>query len=562
MYYSFTVSIPSEHVVRIKHEGVVYIYYEYGRTYDKDKKYNAPKRMGIGKQVVGDETKMYPNQNYFRQFPDSAEKPEESSYERRSSALEIGSYIVIKKIIHSLGIDTIVTDMAGSGDGGLLLDFAAYSLITEDNAAQYYPDYAYHHALFTEGMRIFSDSKISSFLSDLGEEASSAFLSRWNAKMDHREKIYISYDSTNKNSQAGDLKLVEYGKPKDDKGLPIFGYSIAYDKTNSQPLFYEKYPGSIVDVSQLEFMLEKAKAYGYRNATFILDRGYFSEYNFKYMDDNGYDFIILLKGKKNVVKAAYDAKHGTFENKKGFYIKNYGVYGTTVELPVFSGDKPRYVHIYFDIGKRAGEQKKLEETFNRMSEAIDKRIGKKFEFSGKFLEYYDITYDKDGKVLFYEEKDGVREELVELCGYTCIVTSEKMTAGDALDRYKSRDESEKLFRGDKSYLGNKSMRTYTEEKTEAKILIEFIALIIRSRIYTNIHLATLNLVTKPNYSTVPAVMRELEKIEMSRGFDDVYRLDHAITKKQREILSYFGISEQDVRDEAKVISEKLRTKEV
>ena len=30
------------------------------------------------------------------------------------------------------------------------------------------------------------------------------------------EKIYISYDSTNKNCQAGDFALVEYGKPKTD----------------------------------------------------------------------------------------------------------------------------------------------------------------------------------------------------------------------------------------------------------------------------------------------------------------------------------------------------------
>ena len=34
--------------------------------------------------------------------------------------------------------------------------------------------------------------------------------------------------------------------------------------------------GSIVDVSQLQCMLDKAKAYGYKNAGFILDRGYFN----------------------------------------------------------------------------------------------------------------------------------------------------------------------------------------------------------------------------------------------------------------------------------------------
>ena len=35
-----------------------------------------------------------------------------------------------------------------------------------------------------------------------------------------------------------------------------------------------------------------------------------------------------------------------------------------------------------------------------------------------------------------------------------------MTAKDALILYKNRDASEKLFRGDKSYLGDKSLRIY------------------------------------------------------------------------------------------------------
>lgn len=42
------------------------------------------------------------------------------------------------------------------------------------------------------------------------------------------------------------------------------------------PLIYKEYPGSIIDVSQLQLMLEKAEGYGYKCVGFILDRGYFS----------------------------------------------------------------------------------------------------------------------------------------------------------------------------------------------------------------------------------------------------------------------------------------------
>ncbi len=70
-------------------------------------------------------------------------------------------------------------------------------------------------------------------------EMSANFLNDWNSTRDHREKIYISYDSTNKNCQAGDLEIVEYGHPKVDIGEHIFNYSIAYDTDNKEPLFYK-----------------------------------------------------------------------------------------------------------------------------------------------------------------------------------------------------------------------------------------------------------------------------------------------------------------------------------
>ena len=107
-------------------------------------------------------------------------------------------------------------------------------------------------------MNIYSDSKVSDFINSITRDQSIAFQNEWNQSRDHREKIYISYDSTNKNCQAGELDFVEYGHAKDDKGLPVLNYSIAYDHNNSEPLFYEEYPGSIVDISQLQLMLEKA----------------------------------------------------------------------------------------------------------------------------------------------------------------------------------------------------------------------------------------------------------------------------------------------------------------
>lgn len=66
------------------------------------------------------------------------------------------------------------------------------------------------------------------------------------------------------------------------------------------------------------------------------------------------------------------------------------------------------------------------------------------------------------------------------------------------------------------------------------------------------------LTKKPNYLTVPAAIRELEKIEMTRHLDKIYRLDHAVTKTQKVILSAFGIDTGYVQYKAKDISETLK----
>ena len=47
-----------------------------------------------------------------------------------------------------------------------------------------------------------------------------------------------------------------------------------------------------------------------------------------------------------------------------------------------------------------------------------------------------------------------------------------MNAKEAINLYKSRDASEKLFRGDKSYLGEKSMRVTTNERFDSKVTEE------------------------------------------------------------------------------------------
>lgn len=563
MYLDFHVKIPEVpgKITRRKKGNSTYIEFEYHRVYDPKRQFTIAKRATIGKESTSDSLMMLPNQNFLKYFPD-ADLPDEKDRTTRSSCLRIGAYIVIRKIIDDYKIPEMLGEYFEEKDIGLLLDLAAYSIISENNAGQYYPDYAYNHPLFTQGMKIYSDSKVSDFLRMITDDQSVGFLNAWNESKNHQEKIYLSYDSTNKNCQAGDIEMVEYGKAKVDNGLPIFNYAIAYDTKNKEPLFYETYPGSINDVSQLQYMIDRAKGYGYKKIGFILDRGYFSKKNIEYMEESGYSFVIMVKGMASFVNDLILENKGEFESKRIHNISEHRVYGMTVKKKLYlSDERDRYFHIYHSSFKESAEREIIESKIEQMANFLKKNANKAKEFGPGIEKYFELYYDEAKKTfLFAIEKASVIEAEMALSGYFVIVTSEKMTAKEAISLYKSRDASEKLFRGDKSYLGNKSLRVYSDESASSKIFIEFIALIVRSKIYTALKEEMKNLDKKPNYMTVPAAIKELQKIEMVRQLDHVYRLDHAVTAMQKTILKAFGMDAPYIKYRANEISEKLAQK--
>ena len=560
MYLDFLVAIPSEKgKITTKPKGnAVYVNYELGREYNRDKKYNVPKRVTIGKLAKGNDGMMVPNDKFLTYFPET-ELPEDKFNANRSSCLRIGAYIIIQKILNEYKLSDFLSPYFDEKDLGLFFDLIAYTITCENNAGQYYPMYAYNHPLFTKDMHVYSDTRVSDFLCGMTGEESVGFLNDWNAQHDHREKIYISYDSTNKNSEAGNIEMVEFGEAKVDVGAPIFNYSIAYDTKNAKPLFYETYLGSIADISQLEFMLGKAISYGYKNIGFILDRGYFSKGNIRKMDEYGYSFVIMVKGMAKLVNRLVLENKGKFEEERKYSIRKHHVYGYTVKDKLYPDDEnDRYFHIYHSTGKEHGEKEELEELLERMAKCLKGQYGTDYQLSDAEKKYFDTFYDSEGILTLVKEKDDVIKRELQLCGYFCIVTSDNMTAPEALDLYYSRDASEKLFRGDKSYLGNKSERTHLNESTDAKIFVEFVALIVRNRIYKKLKEEYDRIDENPNYMTVPAALRELEKIEMIRGHDQIYRLDHAVTKTQKVILKAFGMDTAYVKQRANRISEQLR----
>ena len=406
-------------------------------------------------------------------------------------------------------------------------------------------------------MKIYSDTKISSFLKKVSDDDINTFLNAWALSRPNKEGIYISYDSTNKNCQATDIELAEYGHAKDDDSKPIINIAIGFDINNREPIFYEEYLGSINDVSQLSQMIKKVKGLGYtENIGFILDRGYFSKKNIREMDDEHMSFIIACKGKANFINNLVSKAIGTFEKDRKNRINKFSCYGTTIVYPLFGDDINRYIHIYYNELKAAVERENIETKVERIGNLLKKNVGKKKDYN-EYNHYFDLIY-KDGFFVTAIPKDDVIEKEKEYCGYFVIVSSKETSALEALTLYKSRDESEKLFLSDKSFLSGKAFRVQSDAAIKTKTLISFIALIIRNKIHTYLSDYIDNTCNNQNYLNVESTIKELEKIEMIKGNDDIYRLDHALSKTQKVILKAFDMDQAYILNKANAISKELQ----
>lgn len=163
--------------------------------------------------------------------------------------------------------------------------------------------------------------------------------------------------------------------------------------------------------------------------------------------------------------------------------------------------------------KESIERNRLDSKIDQIKKFLEHNSNKEKQFCDEIKKYFELIYDEKGtKFLFAEAKSDVIDEETNLCGYFVIITTEKMSARNAIELYKSRDASEKLFKGDKSYLGNKSIRVHSSESASAKIFIEFVALIIRNKIYRCLKQEMKNIGKRLNYMTVPGALRELEKL--------------------------------------------------
>ena len=532
-----------ERTVIIKGRSGSYVYLTQRVKYSPELKQTRPVRVAIGK--LNEEGKLIPNRNYFEIFPYEQNEPGD-----KADFVIAGPHFVADKISAGNGLKELLETIF-KDDSDKILDIATYMMMSENNVMQYFEDYGYNHTLFSA--ENFDDNAIGRLFKKIKVKDIDLFIRSW-VHMHVEKQIYIAYDSTNMNSAAGNLELAEYGHAKDRDELPQVNLSIGYNQTDQVPLFYELFPGSIIDNTECEKMMERARQYGCREIGFILDRGYFSLRNIRYFEKHNYDYILMTKGNAKFIQEAAEEAGAVLKNGYSNYMQGYELYGMTVEKDLFNTGKKEYVHVYYNGIEAEKEKITINNRFNKMDEELEKKKEKKIkkaEDVKSYEKYYRLGFDENGYFMNYQRKDNEIMKLINKAGYFAIVTSKKMSAEEALETYRDRDAVEKIFRMEKTYLGNDVFRVHSEEKLESKVFVSFIALIIRNEIYQS--LKELYKTNRKEY-TVPKVLKDYERLGVTKLADEKYHIRYRLTNKQKKILKALGATEEEYR---KFVNEQM-----
>lgn len=180
-----------------------------------------------------------------------------------------------------------------------------------------------------------SSQSLSDFLARIGESSIPMEFSDYFIKNLKANDKTLLYDITSLSSASKFIEMLELGYNRDNDSLPQINLSIVAHRKLGIPLFYDIYPGSVVDVTTLKNTIQKLRAYNFQKPTLILDRGFFSFENINELCTEDCDFILPASFASKEVKALVSQVHKNRENPD--YLKKYNddiIFVMPIKLPL------------------------------------------------------------------------------------------------------------------------------------------------------------------------------------------------------------------------------------
>jgi transposase len=353
----------------------------------------------------------------------------------------------------------------------------AYYLLSEGNALSRIEQWSAANAMPFDG--ILTSQRVSDLLIRITGDLQLRFFAKWMGRNQNSE--YYALDITSVSSYSELIDFLRRGYNRDKEKLPQVNLLMVSGEMSRIPLFYKVLPGSIKDVSTLIGTLGLLDMLDSRIPHVVMDKGFYSEDNVDGLYDRHIKFLLgvpFTVGYANeYVDRAKEA--GIFSHMNYRMVFDSEVYAMS-ELSSWKGHRC-YVHVYYDSLKAETESRKFDHLLYVCFQELT---------SGKLCVEHKTHYErffrvketpKRGRKVEYKQ-EAIDKHRENTTGWFVMISNDVKEPVKALEIYRMKDTAEKAFDDLKNDLDCKRLRIHSTQAMEGRLFIQFIALILSSKI--------------------------------------------------------------------------------
>jgi len=372
------------------------------------------------------------------------------------------------------------------------------------------------------------------------------FIKQWIANVKQIDAVY--YDITSISSYSTNIEYIEWGYNRDKENLPQLNMGVLCNQKDGIPLYYNIFPGSIVDVSTLQNNITFLHAVGLSNILMIMDRGFFSTANVLKMNkiDKNIQFIqplplslkkvkeLIQKNKKTVASAQY-----------AFNYENEILYSMPFEIEL--GNEMFKGHLFYNEKAELDQKQHFMSGLIQLHNPIYNQIFKTEQDADKYIQTtipdkyqayfkYDITSKKIQRNI-----ESINQYFMNLGCYLMISNSKKQIDNiQMLSYYRNKDKVEKIFNMSKNETDGNRLRAHNNYTNEGRIFIRFLTLILMSHIS---HVMREKDLFKS--FSMKELLADLRKIKYVKLYDSTPIISE-VSKKHKKNFEAYSIQLEDL----------------
>jgi hypothetical protein len=376
--------------------------------------------------------------------------------------------------------------------------------------------------------------QVSDLLRKITEDSRQHFLSLWMGRL--LENEFLCYDITSVSSYATANEYVRLGYNRDKEKLPQINLAMLYGQKSGLPAYYRRLQGAITDVATLDTTIDTLDFLGKKKLHLVLDRGFYSEDNLDTLFEKRYRFILMARTDRVWVREIIDQYCEQVSSPDHYrQIGEDEVLYMVAHLFKWKGHRC-YAHLYYNATKAAEDFDKLNKKLVICKGELeaDEPVGERKLLYERF--FIVKRTPKRGLSVSYNN-DEIQKYRKRYAGFFCILTNVKTDSGELLEIYRRKDVVENCFDDLKNGLDMKRLRIHSSPAMDARLFIQFLALILISKIRSEVRGDK-----ALKYLSPREVMEAMESIVRITCVDKPWSIYSETSPIQQKIVDLFDIA--------------------